>query len=49
MAEWIAVLNSVLLVAILGAIAHTLIRVGEIQTKVNAMWEWWVHDDGNRK
>jgi hypothetical protein len=38
---WLQIVDSVLLVAVLGGIAHTLIKVGQMQTKIDTMWEWY--------
>lgn len=41
MTPWLEVLNSALLLAILGVVWHGGQRLGAMQTKIDAMWEWW--------
>ena len=38
----VLLLNSGVLVAVLGGIGHLLVKVGAIHTKVEAMWERFV-------
>jgi hypothetical protein len=41
MNPWLQWIDSALIVAVLGGIAHVLIKVGSMNTKIDTMWEWW--------
>lgn len=32
--------------AVLGGIAHILVKLGAMQTKIETMWEWWKEHTG---